>query len=60
MSFFAHFNELIKLTLLSMSVSKEEVNYVAGLAKLHLNEKEVEVLSRDMNNILSYMELLTS
>ena len=41
-----------------MSVSKEEVNYVAGLAKLHLSEKEVEVLSRDMNSILSYMELL--
>ena len=41
-----------------MSVSKEEVNYIAGLAKLHLSEKEVEVLSRDMNNILSASPLL--
>ena len=41
-----------------MSVSKEEVQYVAGLAKLHLNEDEVEILSRDMNSILSYMERL--
>ena len=26
-----------------MSVSKEEVHYVAGLAKLHLSEEEVEI-----------------
>ena len=43
-----------------MSVSKEEVHYVAGLAKLHLSEEEVEILSRDMNSILSYMELLNN
>ncbi|MBK98429.1 MAG: Asp-tRNA(Asn)/Glu-tRNA(Gln) amidotransferase GatCAB subunit C [Balneola sp.] len=43
-----------------MSVSKEEVQYVAGLAKLHLSEEEISILSRDMNAILGYMELLNN
>ena len=41
-----------------MSVSEEEVHYIAGLAKLQLSKEEVKILSRDMNSILSYMELL--
>ena len=43
-----------------MSVSKEEVLYVAGLAKLHLSEDEISILSRDMNAILGYMERLNN
>ena len=43
-----------------MSVSKEEVQYVAGLAKLHLSEDEISILSRDMNAILGYMERLNN
>jgi aspartyl-tRNA(Asn)/glutamyl-tRNA(Gln) amidotransferase subunit C len=43
-----------------MSVSKEEVQYVAGLAKLHLSEDEISILSRDMNAILGYMECLNN
>ena len=44
-----------------MSVSKEEVLYVAGLAKLHTDaRKEISILSRDMNAILGYMERLNN
>ena len=41
-----------------MSVSEKEVRYVANLARLQLSENEVKNLSKDMNNILGYMNLL--
>lgn len=41
-----------------MSISKEEVLYVANLARLRLDEAETERLARDMSQILEYMELL--
>lgn len=41
-----------------MSVSKEEVQYLAHLARLQLTEEETERLSGDMNRILEYMEQL--
>ncbi len=41
-----------------MSVSEKEVRYVANLARLQLSEDEVKHLSKDMNNILGYMDLL--
>lgn len=41
-----------------MSVSKEEVHYVANLARLKLSDAEAENLSKDMNSILGYMETL--
>lgn len=41
-----------------MSISKDEVLYVANLARLRLNEAETEQLARDMSQILDYMELL--
>lgn len=41
-----------------MSISREEVLYVANLARLRLNEEETEMISKDMNQILEYMELL--
>lgn len=44
--------------LFSMSVTKEDVLYVAGLARLRLSNEETTQLAADMNQILSYMELL--
>lgn len=41
-----------------MSVTKEEVNYVANLARLQLTEEETESLAEDMNSILDYMSTL--
>lgn len=41
-----------------MSVSKEEVQYVADLARLHLDEEETESLAEDMNRILEYVSTL--
>lgn len=41
-----------------MSVSNDEVQYVAHLARLQLSKEETERLAGDMNNILDYMETL--
>lgn len=41
-----------------MSVTKNDVRYVAHLARLQLSEEEVENLTRDMSKILDYMETL--
>lgn len=41
-----------------MSVTKEDVLYVANLARLRLSDEETQMLMRDMNQILGYMELL--
>ena len=41
-----------------MSVSKEEVDYVADLARLQPDEEERESLANDMNQILDYMSTL--
>lgn len=41
-----------------MSVSKKDVDYVAGLAHLQLTEEESESLVSDMNQILDYMTTL--
>lgn len=41
-----------------MSVSKDEVQYVAHLARLQLSKEETERLAGDMNEILDYMETL--
>lgn len=41
-----------------MSVSKEDVLYVAHLARLRLSGEEAENLKKDMNSILGYMEKL--
>ena len=41
-----------------MSVSKEDVLYVAHLARLSLSGEEAENLKKDMNSILGYMETL--
>lgn len=41
-----------------MSVTKDEIQYVANLARLHLEDAEAENLKEDMNKILGYMEKL--
>lgn len=43
-----------------MSVSKEDVLYVANLAKLQLNDEEVSMYQKDLNKILEYMEQLNA
>lgn len=43
-----------------MSVSKQDVLYVANLAKLQLSENEVGMYQKDLNKILDYMEQLNS
>jgi aspartyl-tRNA(Asn)/glutamyl-tRNA(Gln) amidotransferase subunit C len=41
-----------------MPLSKEEVLHIAQLARLQLNPEEVELIARQMNDILIYMEQL--
>lgn len=41
-----------------MSVTKEDVYYVANLARLQLEESEAEGLQKDMNKILGYIDTL--
>ncbi len=41
-----------------MSVTLEDVRYMANLARLQLSDDEARSLVRDMNDILGYMELL--
>lgn len=41
-----------------MSVTEKEVQYIANLARLQLDNKEVKSFSDDMNKILGYMDLL--
>lgn len=38
-----------------MSVTEEDVQYVANLARLKLSDEEAEELVNDMNQILDYM-----
>jgi aspartyl-tRNA(Asn)/glutamyl-tRNA(Gln) amidotransferase subunit C len=38
-----------------MSVTKEDVQYIAHLARLQVSDKEAEGLKEDMNKILDYM-----
>ncbi len=44
--------------IISMSVTKDDVHYVAHLARLQLTDKEAEGLTKDMNSILGYIETL--
>ncbi|MEX1010761.1 MAG: Asp-tRNA(Asn)/Glu-tRNA(Gln) amidotransferase subunit GatC [Balneolaceae bacterium] len=41
-----------------MAVTSDDVRYVANLARLQLDDKEVESLKGDMNRVLEYMETL--
>lgn len=41
-----------------MAVSRQEVQKIAGLARLELGDEETERMTRDMNDILAYVEKL--
>lgn len=41
-----------------MSVTREDVRYIAELARLRFSEEEEERLARELNEILNYMEKL--
>lgn len=41
-----------------MSVTENDVKYIANLARLQLSEDEVKSFAGDMNKILEYMEAL--
>ncbi|MBI4632325.1 MAG: Asp-tRNA(Asn)/Glu-tRNA(Gln) amidotransferase subunit GatC [Deltaproteobacteria bacterium] len=41
-----------------MKISKEEVSYVAHLARLEFSEEETETFTSQLNDILMYMEKL--
>lgn len=41
-----------------MSVTREDVAYIANLARLQPDESQTEQLMKDMNSILGYMEQL--
>ena len=41
-----------------MSVTKDDVQYMAHLARLQFEDKEAEGLKEDMNKILGYMDKL--
>jgi aspartyl-tRNA(Asn)/glutamyl-tRNA(Gln) amidotransferase subunit C len=42
-----------------MSITRDDVLHVAKLAKLHLEPDEVEVMIRDLGNILDYVAQLS-
>ncbi|HLD69831.1 MAG TPA: Asp-tRNA(Asn)/Glu-tRNA(Gln) amidotransferase subunit GatC [Candidatus Omnitrophota bacterium] len=39
-------------------LSKEEVRYIAGLSRIHLEKKEVDYLTGNLANILDYIDQL--
>lgn len=41
-----------------MKITKEQVEYVAGLAQLELSEEEKETFTHQLDSILSYMDKL--
>ncbi len=43
-----------------MSVSREDVRRIAKLARVRLTEAEAEELGRDLNDILEYVDTLSS
>lgn len=41
-----------------MKIKTEELRYVANLARISLSEEEITLFSRQLNNILEYMDKL--
>ncbi|MGA1840583.1 MAG: Asp-tRNA(Asn)/Glu-tRNA(Gln) amidotransferase subunit GatC [bacterium] len=41
-----------------MKITKEQVEYVANLAKLDITEEEKEIFTKQLDSILSYMDKL--
>lgn len=43
-----------------MKITTETIEYVAHLARLELNNDEIELYTNQLNNILDYMDVLNS
>ena len=43
-----------------MKVSKEEIEHIAKLANLNLTEGEIEKYTKDMDNIIDFVEVLNN
>lgn len=41
-----------------MAISREEVTYIAGLARLTLTDEEIELYAQQLSDILGYIEQL--
>ena len=41
-----------------MAISRDEVKYIAGLARLTLTEEEIELYAQQLSDILGYIEQL--
>lgn len=41
-----------------MSINKKELNHISELAKLTFSEKEKEVVIKDLNKVLKYIDIL--
>ena len=39
-------------------ISKQEVEHIANLARIELDEREIEIFQKDFSSILDYFELL--
>ena len=42
-----------------MAISRNEVEYIAGLARLTLKEEEIELYSKQLSDILGYIDQLS-
>jgi aspartyl-tRNA(Asn)/glutamyl-tRNA(Gln) amidotransferase subunit C len=43
-----------------MSVSKDEVKYIASLAKLYFDDEELEKMREDMDNLVAFADKLSA
>jgi aspartyl-tRNA(Asn)/glutamyl-tRNA(Gln) amidotransferase subunit C len=43
-----------------MSVSKDEVKYIASLAKLYFDEEQLEKMREDMDNLVAFADKLSA
>lgn len=43
-----------------MSVSKDEVKYIARLAKLYFDDEQLEKIREDMDNLVSFADTLSA
>ena len=48
---------IIRNIIFSM-ISRDDVKYIANLSRIHLEEHELDFLSKDLTNILHYIEKL--
>ncbi len=43
-----------------MSLTQEQVKHIARLAKLHVDDSQVEAYQKDLNSIVGYIDILSS